>query len=68
MKCCSKFDKNKVALRFKDLHIVPWIHQKIMLPLSFLEFNFAKWDTEKIIGDQILTWFILTAVFNSFEP
>ena len=40
-----------VALRFKDLHIVPWIHQQIMLPLSILEFNFAKWDTKKIIDD-----------------
>ena len=47
----SKFDKNIVAFLFKELHIVPWLHQKIMLPLSFLEFNFAKWDTEKIIDD-----------------
>ena len=39
-----------VALRFKNLHIEPWIKQKIMLHLSF-EFNFAKWDTEKIIDD-----------------
>ena len=51
MKCWSKFDKNMVALRFKDLHIVPWIHQKNMLPLLFLEFNFAKWDTEKMTDD-----------------
>ena len=56
-----------VALRFKDWHVVPWIHQKVMLPLSFLEFNFAKWDTEKIIHDWILTWLILTVVFNYFE-
>ena len=40
-----------VALRFKDLHIVPWIHQKNMLPLLFLEVNLAKWDTEKITDD-----------------
>ena len=37
-----------VALCFEDLHIVSWILQKIMLPLSFLDFNFAKWGTEKI--------------------
>ena len=40
-----------VALRFTDLPIVPWMHQKIMLSLSFLEFNFAKWGFEKIIDD-----------------
>ena len=51
-----------VALRFKALHIAPWIHQKIMLPLQFLEHNFVKWDTEKIIHDSGRT-----AVFNSVE-
>ena len=40
-----------VALRLKDLNVVPWIHQQSTLPLSFLEFNYAKWDNEKIIDD-----------------